>query len=74
MAPPLIPPTIARQGGDQEPDGTGYSAACAEPLRSLDAIQLASALLIGADLPSVVTYDRRMGAAAAIGLPVETPA
>jgi len=43
-------------------------------LRSLDAIHLASAQLLGTDLRAVVTYDRRMAtAAAAIGLPVEAP-
>lgn len=43
-------------------------------LRSLDAIHLASAQLIGADLRAVVTYDRRMEAAAtATGLPVAIP-
>ena len=44
-------------------------------LRSLDAIHLASALSIGAELRSVVTYDQRMTeAAAAVGLVVEAPA
>jgi predicted nucleic acid-binding protein len=44
-------------------------------LRSLDAIHLASARSIGADLRAVVTYDRRMAdAAGAIGLVVEGPA
>ena len=44
-------------------------------LCSLDAIHLASALSIGAELRSVVTYDQRMTeAAAAVGLVVEAPA
>lgn len=44
-------------------------------LRSLDAIHLASARLLGADLRALVTYDRRMAdAAVALGLPVEAPA
>ena len=44
-------------------------------LRSPDAIHLASARSIGADLRAVVTYDRRMAqAAAAIGLAVQAPA
>ena len=44
-------------------------------LRSLDAIHLASARSIGADLRAVVTYDHRMSeAAAAVGLVVEAPA
>jgi len=43
-------------------------------LRSLDAIHLASALLVGADLRAVVTYDQRMAdAASALGLPLEAP-
>lgn len=44
-------------------------------LRSLDAIHLASATSIGADLRAVVTYDRRMAdAAATLSLVVEAPA
>ncbi len=44
-------------------------------LRSLDAIHLACAELVGGDLRAVVTYDRRMGtAAAALGLLVAAPA
>jgi predicted nucleic acid-binding protein len=44
-------------------------------LRSLDAIHLASASSIGADLRAVVTYDRRMAdAAASLSLVVEAPA
>ncbi len=44
-------------------------------LRSLDALHLASAALLGAELRSVVTYDQRM-ASAAVGLrlPVAAPA
>jgi len=43
-------------------------------LRSLDAIHLASARLIGADLRAVVTYDLRMGEAAkAVGMAVAAP-
>jgi len=43
-------------------------------IRSLDAIHLAAALSLGADLAAVVTYDNRMlTAAQAIGLPVVTP-
>jgi len=43
-------------------------------LRSLDAIHLASALLIGADLGAIVTYDQRMAhAATAMGLPLDAP-
>ncbi len=44
-------------------------------LRSLDAIHLASAHSIGADLRAIVTYDQRMSdAAVAVGLVVEAPA
>jgi predicted nucleic acid-binding protein len=44
-------------------------------LRSLDAIHLASARLLGADLRAVVSYDRRMqSAAGALGIAVEAPA
>lgn len=43
-------------------------------IRSLDAIHLAAALSLGADLAAVVTYDERMGGAAqTIGLPVVSP-
>jgi predicted nucleic acid-binding protein len=43
-------------------------------LRSLDAVHLASARLLGSDLRAVVTYDERMIAiAAGLGMPVETP-
>ena len=43
-------------------------------LRSLDAIHLASAQLILADLRALVAYDQRMiGTATALGFPVETP-
>lgn len=43
-------------------------------LRSLDAIHLAAARSIGADLRAVITYDRRMAdAAVGLGLAVEAP-
>jgi predicted nucleic acid-binding protein len=43
-------------------------------LRSLDAIHLASALALGADLGVVITYDDRMlHGAAALGLPAVSP-
>ncbi len=43
-------------------------------VRSLDAIHLASAQLLGADLRAVVTYDHRMAtAAAAMGVAVDAP-
>jgi rRNA maturation endonuclease Nob1 len=45
-----------------------------EIIRSLDAIHLALALSIGADLRAVITYDQRMtNTANAIGLAVEAP-
>jgi len=52
------------------------AAAALDPrvLRSLDAIHLAAAQLFGGELTAVVTYDRRMAAAAAlIDLPVAAP-
>ncbi len=43
-------------------------------LRSLDAIHLAAAQVVGADLRAVVTYDGRMAdAAQELGLVVESP-
>ena len=52
------------------------SAAAVDPrvLRSLDAIHLAAAQLFGDELTAVVTYDRRMAAAAElIDVTVATP-
>ena len=44
-------------------------------LRTLDAIHLATASLLGSELEAVVTYDRRMIEAAQVyGLPVASPA
>lgn len=44
-------------------------------VRTLDAIHLATATLLGPDLEAVVTYDRRMIEAARLyGLPVVSPA
>jgi len=44
-------------------------------LRTLDAIPLATALSIGEDLASLVTYDQRMiEGATALGLPTASPA
>jgi uncharacterized protein len=52
-------------------------AAMAEPdplLRSLDAIHLATARLLGNDLTAVLTYDDRLAKAADdAGIPVHTP-
>jgi predicted nucleic acid-binding protein len=50
------------------------AAAMPSGLRSLDAIHLASAELLGADLTAIVTYDNRMATAARqAGLPVAMP-
>jgi uncharacterized protein len=47
----------------------------AAPLRSLDAIHLATAAQLGDSIARVVTYDERMGAAAAAaGFAVASPA
>jgi len=44
-------------------------------LRTLDAVHVVSAQLLGGDLRAVVTYDRHMSdAAVATGLPVDAPA
>ena len=44
------------------------------PLRSLDAIHLASALRLGKDLTVLVAYDQRLlSAAGDLGLPVASP-
>jgi uncharacterized protein len=44
-------------------------------LRSLDAIHVATALLLGDELDTLITYDKRMIAAAeANGIPVASPA
>ena len=53
------------------------AAASLQPaiLRTLDAIHVASALALGAELDAFVTYDDRLAEAArAIGLPVVRPA
>jgi predicted nucleic acid-binding protein len=43
-------------------------------LRTLDAIHLAAARTVAAQLGALVTYDERMAAAgAALGLPIESP-
>lgn len=44
-------------------------------LRSLDALHLAAARVLGADLRAIITYDQRMSeAATAAGLPLHAPA
>lgn len=59
-----IGPKILSDAGMLQPDD----------LRSLDAIHLATALLLGRSLRTVVIYDVRMARAArALGLPVAAP-
>ena len=58
--------------------GPAIAAAAAEigppTLRTLDAIHLASAAALAADLEAFVTYDRRLAdAARALGMPVASP-
>jgi predicted nucleic acid-binding protein len=46
-----------------------------QTLRTLDAIHIATATLLGSDLDAIVTYDQRMIEAARLyGLPVASPA
>jgi hypothetical protein len=58
-------PDVARLAGDLQPS----------PLKTLDAIHLATALRLLPDLDAFVTYDDRLAdAARALGLPVVRPA
>ena len=52
-----------------------YAAVLGPPaLRALDALHIATALRLGADLEGIVTYDERMDAAAqAIGIATIAP-
>ncbi len=62
----LVPmsPEIRRSAAELQPPG----------LRALDAIHLATALALGADVDAVLTYDNRLAAAAAdAGFRVEAP-
>jgi uncharacterized protein len=53
----------------------GASSLPPAELRTLDAIHLATALLLGSDLRQVITYDQRMARAArSLGLAVDAPA
>jgi predicted nucleic acid-binding protein len=53
----------------------GAAAVLPPPLRTLDAIHLATAMALGPELDAFVTYDDRLAEAArAIGLPVVRPA
>lgn len=59
---------------DRELLDNAASMAPGSTLRSLDAVHLASARSIGADLAAVVTYDRRMqDAARDLGMLTEAP-
>jgi predicted nucleic acid-binding protein len=56
------------------PVATAAGSISSATLRTLDAIHLASAALLGVDLEAVVTYDRRMAdAARALGMPEVAP-
>ena len=60
---------------DRDVLDTAATLAPGSALRSLDAIHLACARALGADLRTVVTYDQRIRAAAAtIGVAVDAPA
>jgi len=58
-----------------DPEVAAAAATIGPPtLRTLDAIHLASAAALGADLEALVTYDRRLAdAARALGMPVASP-
>jgi uncharacterized protein len=58
-----------------DPDVAAAAATIGSPvLRTLDAIHLASAAALGADLEAFVTYDRRLAEVArALGMPVASP-
>jgi predicted nucleic acid-binding protein len=73
---PAVPATLSRLYR-LEIDATvrSFAAALAEPnLRTLDAIQVATALGLGADLQAFVSYDERLlQTAEGLGLPVVSP-
>ena len=73
---PAVPATLARLYR-LEIDATVRSsaAAMAEPnLRTLDAIHVATAIALGADLQAFVSYDERLlQTAEGLGLPVVSP-
>jgi predicted nucleic acid-binding protein len=73
---PAVPATLARLYR-LEIDATVRSSAAAladRDLRTLDAIHIATAVGIGADLQAFVSYDQRLlQAAAEQGLPVVSP-
>ena len=73
---PAVPATLARLYR-QEIDATVRTSAAAlaeSKLRTLDAIHVATAVGIGADLQAFVTYDQRiLRTAGTLGLPVVSP-
>jgi predicted nucleic acid-binding protein len=73
---PAVPATLARLYR-LEIDATVRAAAASFPdpqLRSVDAIHLATAMQVAAQLQSFVTYDSRLlSSAEAAGLPVASP-
>ena len=59
-----VTPDVARSAGRLQP----------AELRSLDAIHVATVLLLAGDIDAVVTYDRRLATAAKVaGLPTASP-
>lgn len=69
----LLADLVMREIDDEVLDRAGELAP--RTLRTLDAIHLATASLLGPELEAVVTYDRRMIEAAHVcGLPVASPA
>lgn len=68
----LLSEFAIREVDDEVLDRAGEIAP--HTLRTLDAIHLATATLLGADLDALVTYDQRMiDAARLYGLPVASP-
>ena len=75
-APPAVPATLARLYRlEIDPTVRATAAGFLDPnLRSLDAIHLATAMQIGSQLDSFVSYDSRLlGFAQLAGLPVASP-
>lgn len=73
---PAVPATLARLYRlEMDAAVRSSAAALAEPgLRTLDAIHVATAASVGADLQAFVTYDQRLQQTAArLGLPVLSP-
>lgn len=69
----LLAKVVIREMDDEVLERAGEIAP--QTLRTLDAIHLATATLLGPDLEALITYDRRMIEAARLyGLPVASPA